>query len=864
MFAFFRGLFGTDFMPHLYCLRNDPGVLWLQVVSDLAIAAAYFAIPLVLLDVVRLRRDILFRRVAVLFVLFIAACGITHLLAVWTIWHPMYRLEGVAKALTALFSVITAIVLVRLCPLLLRLPSIAQLEREIAERQRAEEELRAREEGFHLLLESIEDYAVCRLDPAGLVQSWNRGAQRINGYTEAEILGRHFSSFYTPEDIAAGRPEEALRTVNETGKYGVEGWRIRKDGTPFWAHVTVRPMLDPVRGTMGYAKITRDMTESRELEARFQILLEAAPDGFLIVDRAGIIEFINTRGESLFGYAREEVLGRSIELFCPERVREEQARYGEVLFSSSGNVEGGLDRELWGMRKDGSEFPLEFTLSPLETKAGRVFLIAVRDVTERKKTEARFRALMESAPDAMVISNSQGLIELTNRQAERLFGYSRAEMIGEPVEILIPGDLQAGYERDSKRLFKGETGGGMGAGVDLRARRKDGTEVPVEISFSPLEGPNGTSMTAAIRDITERRKSETRFRALLESAPDAMIIVNSEGMIQLINAEAERLFGYSRDELIGQILATLIPEHLREIHEQHRAGYFKDPKPRQMGAGLDLWAQRKNGSLFPVEISLSPLDGPDGVSVTAAIRDTTDRRQAAKLLAEKVSELRHTNEELQQFAHIASHDLQEPLRMVASYMQLLAKRYKGKLDANADEFIAYAVDGTKRMKELIEDLLMYSRTGKSVASPDRFASEEALQVALRNLRNLIDESGAVIDYDELPAITSVHSQVVQLFQNIVGNAIKYQGDKAPVIHISAVTSGSEWIFSVADNGIGIDPKYFERIFVIFQRLHGREEYEGTGIGLAICKRILQQQGGRIWVESEPGFGSTFYFALPKG
>jgi PAS domain S-box-containing protein len=639
---------------------------------------------------------------------------------------------------------------------------------------------------------------------------------------------------------------------------------MRKDGSRFWAHVTVRPMQDSAGVTTGYAKITRDMTESRELEARFQMLLEAAPDGFLILNGAGTIEFINTRGEGIFGYARHEVLGQPVDMFCPERVREQQATYRNELFHSSSLVEGGLDRELLGLRKDGSEFPLEFTLSPLDTSQGRIFLVAIRDISERKKTEARFRALMESAPDALVISDSEGRIELTNLQAERLFGYSRAEMIGEMVEILIPKDLQAGYKHDSKEFFKDKDSARMGVGVDLRARRKDGTEIPVEISFSPLEGPGGTSMTAAIRDISERRKSEVRFRALLESAPDAMIIVNSGGIIELINAETERLFRYPREELIGQSLGLLIPEHLRGTHQLHREEYFRDPRPRQMGAGLDLWAHRKDGSLFPVEISLSPLEGPDGVSVTAAIRDTTERRQAAKLLAEKVAELRHTNEELQQFAHIASHDLQEPLRMVASFTQLLANRYQGKLDADADEFIAYAVDGTKRMKELIEDLLMYSRTGKSLAPPSEFRSEDALQAALRNLRTTIDESGAVVDHGEMPTITSVHSQVVQLFQNIVGNAIKYHCSKAPAIHVSAETTEQEWIFSVADNGIGIDPQYFERIFVIFQRLHGRDEYEGTGIGLAICKRILQQQGGRIWLESEPGKGSTFYFALPRG
>lgn len=201
--------------------------------------------------------------------------------------------------------------------------------------------------------------------------------------------------------------------------------------------------------------------------------------------------------------------------------------------------------------------------------------------------------------------------------------------------------------------------------------------------------------------------------------------------------------------------------------------------------------------------------------------------------------------------------------MVASYTQLLSKRYKGKLDSDADEFIGYAVDGTQRMKRLIEDLLLYSRAGKGAPPSVEFSVEDALQEAMNNLSIAIRDSNAVISHDALPRIAGVESGTVQVLQNLIGNAIKYRGDRIPQIHVSAAMQDKEWVFSVADNGIGIDSKYFERIFVIFQRLHGREEYQGTGIGLAICKRILQQQGGRIWVESEPDKGSVFHFSLPK-
>jgi signal transduction histidine kinase len=240
-------------------------------------------------------------------------------------------------------------------------------------------------------------------------------------------------------------------------------------------------------------------------------------------------------------------------------------------------------------------------------------------------------------------------------------------------------------------------------------------------------------------------------------------------------------------------------------------------------------------------------------------------RNSEEHLLLKVDELSRSNQELEHFAYVASHDLQEPLRMVASYTQLLAQRYKGRLDSDADEFIAYAVDGSERMQGLIQDLLAYSRAGTNGKTLRETSSENALNEGLRNLRATIEESGAVVTHDWLPAITTDGTQLAQVFQNLVGNGIKYRSAKVPQVHISATKNGgNEWIFSVRDNGLGIDPQYFERIFILFQRLHGREEFEGTGIGLAICKKILERLGGRIWVESQLEKGSTFYFALPEG
>jgi PAS domain S-box-containing protein len=348
----------------------------------------------------------------------------------------------------------------------------------------------------------------------------------------------------------------------------------------------------------------------------------------------------------------------------------------------------------------------------------------------------------------------------------------------------------------------------------------------------------------------------------LEAAPDAMVVVNQGGEIVLLNVQAEKQFGYSRDELVGQKVTNIIPVGFAERLIADDLRTDEEALAQQIGTGIELTALRKDGSEFPIEIMLSPLESAEGILVTAAIRDITVRKAAEANLLQMVDELNRSNEELGQFAYIASHDLQEPLRMVASYTQLLSRRYKGQLDADADEFIAFAVDGASRMHRLIEDLLSYSRVGTKETELSATSSESALSQALLNLRLSLDESGAEVTHDSLPNVMADEIQLVQLFQNLVGNAIKYQGNGTPRVHISAVRIAPRlWRFAVKDNGLGIDPQYFEKIFGMFQRLHRRDEFAGTGIGLAICKKIVERHGGTISVESQPGEGSTFRFAL---
>jgi PAS domain S-box-containing protein len=609
----------------------------------------------------------------------------------------------------------------------------------------------------------------------------------------------------------------------------------------------------------------------RESEERYRMLLDGVREyAIFMMDPQGQIVSWNAGAERIKGYRAEEIIGQNFSrFFPPEDI--ERGRPEEVLRMTAAS--GRHEEQGIRVRKDGSRFLASLTFTALRDPNGnlRGFSEFSHDLSESKESGAKYRGLLEAAPDAMVVVNQAGEIVLLNLQAEKQFGYHRDELVGQKVKNIIPEGFAERLLADGLRSVEDALAQQIGTGIELTGRRKDESEFPIEIMLSPLESAEGILVTAAIRDISVRKDAEEhlaqmegRYRGLLEAAPDAMVVVNQVGEIVLLNVQVEKQFGYRRDELLGQKVKNIIPEGFAERLIADGTRTAAEALAQQIGTGIELIGRRKDGSEFPIEIMLSPLESPEGILVTAAIRNITERKRAEQHLVKTVAELNRSNDELQQFAYVASHDLQEPLRMVASYTQLLAERYKGRLDSDADEFIAYAVDGSNRMQVLIQDLLAYSRAGTNGKALRKISSDNALTEALANLRATIQESGAVVTHDSLPLITTDGTQLAQIFQNLVGNAIKYRSAAVPNVHISAVKNGgNEWIFSVRDNGLGIDPQYFDRIFVLFQRLHGQTEFKGTGIGLAICKKMLERLGGRIWVESQPEKGSTFHFALPE-
>jgi PAS domain S-box-containing protein len=755
--------------------------------------------------------------------------------------------------------------------------------RNISARKTDEKRLAQIESKYRGLLEAAPD-AMVVVNQGGDIVLLNLQAEKQFGYRRDELLGQKVTNII-PVGFAERLIADDLRSTEDALAQqigtGIELIGSRKDGSEFPIEIMLSP-LESAEGTLVTAAIrnisVRKAAETHlaQMESWYRGLLEAAPDAMVVVDQTGAIVLLNVQAEKQFGYRRDELLGQKVTNIIPvgfaERLIADDLRSTEDALAQ----QIGTGIELIGSRKDGGEFPIEIMLSPLESTEGTLVTAAIRNISVRKaaethlaQMESRYRGLLEAAPDAMVVVNQTGEIVLLNVQAEKQFGYRRDELLGQKVTNIIPVGFAERLIADDLRSAEDASAQQIGTGIELIARRKDGGEFPIEIMLSPLVSAEGTLVTAAIRDISVRKVAEThlaqmegKYRGLLEAAPDAMVVVNQGGEIVLLNVQAEKQFGYRRDELLGQKVTNIIPVGFAErlIADDLRSA--EDASAQQIGTGIELIAQRKDGSEFPIEIMLSPLESGEGTLVTAAIRDISLRKKDAEVLLGKVEELNRSNEELGQFAYIASHDLQEPLRMVASYTQLLSRRYKGKLDADADDFITFAVDGASRMQRLIQDLLAYSRIGTKGSVLRHASSEDALQQALVSLRGSIEGSGALVTHDPLPAVLADEMQLAQLFQNLVGNAIKYQKPGIPRVHISAALNcDRKWSFTVKDNGLGIDPQYFERIFGMFQRLHKREEFSGTGIGLAICKKIVERHGGNISVESSPGHGSIFKFAL---
>jgi PAS domain S-box-containing protein len=622
----------------------------------------------------------------------------------------------------------------------------------------------------------------------------------------------------------------------------------------------------------------------RESEERFRAVVDSANEGMLIYDRALNIIAGNRAAERIIGLPLAQLIGKPGFVSVLPCVRADGTPLPEAERPTRATVRSGqaqTDLRIGIQRAGGAVTWLSVNTAFLRRVDDTDYyglVSTITDVTEQtnaatrlKESEARFRRTFELAGSGMAHIGMDRRFIRVNRRLCDILGYREEEMLKlTGRQISHPDDLDIINEQ-RPALHAGEI---SAVRLEKRYLRKDGAVVWVKFSMTVERDADGKPLyeIAVYDDITVQRdtearlkESEARFRQTFELAASGICHV-VDGRFVRVNRSLCEILGYRQTELLGRHVKDVSHPEDRDVTDADRARIRAGELDQ---ARFEKRYLRRDGSVVWCDLAIALVRDVFGMPLyeIAVFDDITDRKKSEAALQAAHEELKRSNAELEQFAYVASHDLQEPLRMVASYTQLLGRRYQAKLDQDAREFMSYIVDGATRMKQLIEDLLAYSRVGTKGQEFKPVALEAPLRRALFNLRAGIEEAGAAVTYDPLPTVHGDEVQLGQLLQNLVGNALKFRSNSVPRIHIGVSEKNSEYQIEVRDNGIGIEPQYFERIFMVFQRLHNKGEYPGTGIGLAICKKVVERHGGRIWVESRaaqvPNAGSSFYFTLNK-
>lgn len=489
-------------------------------------------------------------------------------------------------------------------------------------------------------------------------------------------------------------------------------------------------------------------------------------------------------------------------------------------------------------------------------------------MTEHSLEGKSLEWLLESATDAMVITDQEGRIILVNPPVEHLFGYPRQELIGKPMEILLPERFRHTHVSRRTDYIDQPRARTMGSGIELRGQRKDGSEFPVDVSLSPLKTGQGLLVMATIHDISRRkqaeeglRESEARLRAIFDTAVDGIVTIDERGIIERFNPAAEHLFGYREAEVIGHNVSMLMPNPYHEAHDGYLANYMQTGEKKIIGIGREVVGLRKDGSTFPMDLAVGETQQSERRMFTGTVRDISERKQAEELRTRLMHELESANEELKNFGYVVSHDLKAPLRAIGSLANWLSTDYADKFDAEGREHMRLLISRVHRMDGLIDGILQYSRVGR--------VKELTVAVDLNRLVSevidlLAPPKNIVIHVESnLPTVMTEPTRIQQVFQNLLSNAIKYMDKAEGEIRLTCTAEGKRWKFSIADNGPGIEQQHFEKIFQLFQTLAPRDRVESTGVGLALVKKIVEMYGGRVWLESAMGQGSTFFFTLPR-
>lgn len=788
-----------------------------------------------------------------------------------------------------------------------QLRGFTQVTRDVTERLKHQESLRKSEERYRRLVEVCPDALLVIHD--GRIAFLNTAACRLLAASEPDqLLGRPLADIIPNED----REHILSRLQALQGPGTKQPWSARRadraTAIPFHEEAVCRLDGTIIAVEMAMIQLTfedqpavqvllHDLTTARaaamalrESEARKAAILDASLDAVVLIDHRGVVREWNHAAEKIFGYHREAAFGKSLDsLIVPKHVTQKYLPgLADYLMNGVGSLIG-RPVEVMAMRASGDEFPIELALTQISSSEPPLFTAFIRDITDRRQAEEALRrsetrkaAVLETALDAIVTADEEGRIIEWNPAAERIFGYSRALAMGRDMaELIIPASNQELHQKGMKRFLQTGRGRMLGHRVEVTALRANGAEFPVELTVTRIPGDGPPVFTSFIRDITDRRrteealrKSEERFRLLVEGVEDyAIYMLDTHGRITTWNAGAERIEGFRAQEIIG-----------RRFHRFYTPDDVERKKPDQALAVAtaegrfhdECWQVRKDGSLYWASFVITALRDDQGrlTGFSTIARDITKRKQTEdevhrlnveleQRVAERTAELQAAYHELEAFSYSISHDLRAPLIHIAGFAEMLKADLGEKLEDKNRRHLATICDSAENMGRMIADLLAFSRIGRAEMHKVRFNLGDIVKDVRRDLVGLTDNRAIEWRVQELPHVYADPFLMRQVLFNLLSNAVKYTRRRNPaVIEIASSVQGEEQIISIRDNGAGFDMRYVAKLFGVFQRLHPAAEYEGTGIGLANVRRIIQRHGGRTWAEGVVEGGATFSFSLP--